>query len=107
VKKLTLLAVLLILTIAQVYLLTAFLPAKWQHAIDDRVSNILPSSNDWTPITHPLLSREIDRVLHDRVELRVALYTLTVALLVGNALLIRFVWRFLRSVNGAEGNSRS
>lgn len=107
-KKLALLTLLLLLTIAQAYLLTAFLPVNWQHAINDRMSNILPSSNDWTPVTHPLLSREIDQVLHDSVGLRAALYTLTAALLVGNVLLIRSVWRLLRGVKGAaQRNSRS
>ena len=105
-KKLALLTLLLLLTIVEVYLFSTFLPAAWQRAIDSRMSNILPSSNDWTPITHPLLNREIDQVLHDNVGLRIAFYALTVALLIGNALLIRVVWRLLRGAGGTAQASR-
>jgi hypothetical protein len=78
----------------EMYLCTAFLPMRWQRAIDDSLADILPKSQDWTPITHPLLSEEIESVLRAHVGLRITLFAITVALLLGNALLIRRVWRF-------------
>jgi len=64
-----------------------------QRVINDRIPNIFPKSNDWTPVTHPLLSQEIEGVLREHIGLRIALYVITVALLIGNALLVRWVWR--------------
>jgi hypothetical protein len=95
-----LLTLLLLLTIAEIYFFTAFLPATWQHAINYRMTDILSSPNDWSQITHPALNHEIDQVLHDNVGLRIALYALTIGLLVGNVLLIRAVWRRLRGAAG-------
>jgi hypothetical protein len=57
----------------------------WQRAIDHSLPDILPKSHDWNPITHPLLSEEIESVLREHVGLRITLFTVTVALLVGNA----------------------
>jgi len=37
--------------------------------------------------------RRIESVLHEHVGLRITLFTITVALLIGNAWLIRRVWR--------------
>ena len=54
---------------------------------------MLPKANDWTPITNPLLSEEIESVLREHVGIRIALFAVTVVLLVGNALLIRWIWR--------------
>jgi hypothetical protein len=87
------------LILFEVYLCTAFLPDTWQRAIDDHIPNIFPQSNDWTPITHPLLGQEIEGVLREHIGMRIALYTITVALLLGNALLIRWVWRLSRRTN--------
>ncbi len=47
------------LVLFEMYLCTAFLPMRWQRAINDSLPDILPKSHDWTPITHPLLSEEI------------------------------------------------
>lgn len=82
------------LVLFEIYLCTAFFPMRWQRAIDDNLPDILPKSHDWTPITHPLLSEEIKSVLREHVGLRIALFAITVALLVGNAWLIRRIWRF-------------
>jgi hypothetical protein len=59
-KKIVLIAALIPLVLFEVYLCTAFLPLQWQHAINNRVANILPKSSDTTPITHPLPSLEIE-----------------------------------------------
>jgi hypothetical protein len=67
---------------------------QWQRAINDSLLDILPKSHDWTPITHPLLSEEIEAVLGEHVGLRITLFAITVVLLLGNAWLIRRVWRF-------------
>jgi hypothetical protein len=98
VRKAALFVLLIPLALAEIYLCTAFLSLHWQHAINDHMPDILSKSNDWTPITHPLLNQEIEQVLNDHIGLRIALYVITVALLIGNALLIRSVWRLLRRV---------
>jgi hypothetical protein len=92
-KKTALLVLMIPLTVFEVYLCTAFLPDSWQRAIDDHIPNILPKSNDWTPITHPLLSQEIEQVLREHTGIRILLYSITVGLLIGNAWLIRLLWR--------------
>jgi hypothetical protein len=103
VRKAALFTLLMPLTFAEIYSFTAFLPSHWQRAINDHVSDILPKSADWTPVTHPLLNQEIEQVLLDHVGIRIALYVVTTALLIGNALLIRSIWRLLRTVqNTAE-----
>jgi hypothetical protein len=93
VKKIALLVLLIPLTLMEVYLCTAFLPDTWQNAINDHIPDILPKSNDWTPITHPLLSQEIEQALHQHIGIRILLYAITVGLLIGNAWLIRLLWR--------------
>jgi hypothetical protein len=102
VKKIALLALLIPLTLFEFYVCTAFLPDQWQRTINDHIPDIFPQSNDWTPITHPLLSQEIEQVLHEHIGLRIALYTITVALLIGNGLLIRWVWRLARRRQAAS-----
>jgi hypothetical protein len=101
-KRITLVVLLIPLTLFEVYLCTAFLPDAWQHAIDDHIPNIFPRSNDWTPITHPLLSQELEQVLSEHVGLRILLYAITVGLLIGNAWLIRMLWRLLRGAQNAS-----
>src|SRR6266478_3022096 len=88
------LVLLIPMVLFEMYLCTAFLPMQWQRAINDSLPDILPKSHDWTPITHPLLSEEIESVLREHVGLRITLFAITVALLLGNAWLIRQVWRF-------------
>jgi hypothetical protein len=97
-KKAALFALLILLALFEVSLCGAFLPLQWQRAFDDGIRVILPKSHDWTPITHPLLSQEIEQVLREHTGLRIVFYVITVALLVGNAWLIRSVWRFLRGL---------
>jgi hypothetical protein len=85
------------LVLCEMYLFTAFLPMQWQRTINDSLPDILPKSHDLTPITHPRLSEEIESVLREHVALRITLFAVTVALLLGNAWLIRRVWRFFRT----------
>ena len=94
-KKAALFALLIPLALFEIYLCSAFLPRRWQLAIDSGIRDILPRSYDWTPITHPLLSQEIEQVLHEHIGIRIAVYAITGTLLVGNAWLIRSVWRLL------------
>ena len=93
VKKFTLIVLLIPLTLFEVYLCTAFLPDSWQRAIDNHIPDIFPKSNDWTPITHPLLSQEIEQAMHGHIGIKILLYAITLGLFIGNAWLIRFLWR--------------
>jgi hypothetical protein len=93
-KRAACLMLLIPLVLFEMYLCTAFLPMRWQRAINDSLPDMLPKSHDWTPITHPLLSEEIESVLREHVGLRITVFAITVALLFGNAWLIRRVWRF-------------
>jgi hypothetical protein len=90
-KRAACMVLLLPLVLFEMYLCTAFLPMQWQRAINDSLPTILPKSHDQT--THPFLSEEIESVLHEHVGLRITLFAITVALLIGNAWLIRRVWR--------------
>jgi hypothetical protein len=86
----------------ELYICTAFLPSEWQNAIDQSIRRIIPKSpGDWTIITHPALSQEIDQVLREHVWIRIALYILTVLLLTANAFMIRRVWRLLHSLTSS------
>ena len=95
-KKAALFAVIIPLALFEIYLGSAFLPGQWQAAIERAIRDILPKSQDWTSITHPLLGQEVEQVLREHIGLRVAAYAITASLLVGNALLVSFVWRLLR-----------
>ena len=101
-KKAVFLVLLIALTLFEIYLCATLLPVQWQRAIEKRTPNILPDSHDWTPITHPLLSQEIEQVLHEHIGLRIALFAITVALLVGNGWAIRRIWRHLRAPNASQ-----
>jgi hypothetical protein len=103
-KRITLVVLLIPLTLFEVYLCTAFLPDAWQHAINDHIPDIFPQSNDWTPITHPLLSQEIEQFLQEHIGIRILLFSITLGLLIGNAWLIRLLWRLL---SGAQNTSES
>ena len=104
-KKIALLVLVIPLTLFEVYLCTTFLPDSWQRAIDDHIPDILPKSNDWTSVTHPLLSQEIEQVLREHIGIRILLYAIMVGLLIGNAWLIRFLWR-LRGITQTTSESR-
>ena|SRR5258706_4700019 len=99
-KKAALFALLIPLTLFEIYASGAFLPASWERAIDSDVWAILPKSHDSTPVTHPLLSQEIEEVLREHIWLRIAGDAFTIAVLVGNAWLIYSVWRLLRRSQG-------
>jgi hypothetical protein len=92
-KKAAIFAALILLLLFEIYLCTAFLPDPWQRAIIDHIPDVFPKSNSWTPITHPLLSQEIEQVLREHIGIRIVLYAITVGLLIWNAWLIRLLWR--------------
>ena len=85
------------LVLCEMYMFTAFLPMQWQRTINDSLPDIFPKSSDLTPNTHPRLSEEIESVLREHIGIRITLFAVTVALLLGNAWLIRRVWRFFRT----------
>jgi hypothetical protein len=95
-KKVVLTVALIALILVEIYLCTAFLPAKWQHAIGIPLSRILPKTHDQWAITHPALDDEIEQVLRDNPGVRVGLYTLFASLLGGNTLLLVWVWSLVR-----------
>jgi hypothetical protein len=101
-KRIALVVILIPLALFEIYLCTAFLPIKWQLAINDRITDLLPRSPDWTPITHPMMSQEIEQVLNEHSGVRIALFTITVALMIGDAWLIRRVWRLLMEHKSLE-----
>lgn len=92
-KRIGLIILVIPLTLFEVYLCATFLPESWLRVISSHTPDILPKSNDWTPITHPLLSHEIEQVLREHIGIKLAVYAVTVCLLLGNALLIRLLGR--------------
>jgi hypothetical protein len=92
-KRISLIILVIPLMLFEVYLCATFLPDSWLRVISSHAPDILPKSNDWTPITHPLLSQEIEQVLREHIGIRLALYAVTAGLLLGNAWLIRLLWR--------------
>jgi len=97
---------LLPLVFFELYLCAAFLPVGWQHTINDTIPDICPKSHDRTPKTHPLLSQEIEQLLHEHVGLRIALYAITIALLAVNTWLIYLIWRLFLAAQRQSENHR-
>ncbi len=64
VKKTFVTALLIPLILFEAYLSTALL-LRWQHAINDVLVRLPPESQ--TPVTHPMLSQEIEQVLSENV----------------------------------------
>jgi hypothetical protein len=90
IQKALYIPVLAMLILFEMYMLTAFLPKNWQHAINDRL--IVPfdrESYEHSRTTHPGLEGEIDQVLRENPRLRITGYIIFVALLLGNALLMK------------------
>jgi hypothetical protein len=96
VKKTFAIAFLIPLILFEAYLCTAFLPLRWQYAINDVLVRLLPESHDWTPVTHPMLNQEIEQFLSEHVWIKVGLYAITLLLLAVNAWAIRRLLRLLR-----------
>jgi len=68
-RRIALFALLIALTLFELFLGTAFLPMSWQHALNDRIATLLPRSGDLTPTTHPLLGAEIEQVRASRIKI--------------------------------------
>jgi hypothetical protein len=100
-KKTLSIALLVPLILFEAYLCTAFLPLPWQRAINDVLVRLLPESQ--TPVTHPMLSQEIEQVLSENVWLKVGVYAITLLLLAVNTWAIRRLCGFLRCERSGQG----
>jgi hypothetical protein len=78
----------IVLLLVELYLCTAFLPTKWQIAINEKLPQIGAKSYDYSTVTHPALSEEIESVLQSHPVLRFSLYAIFAILLTGNTLLL-------------------
>jgi hypothetical protein len=93
IQKALFIPILVVLVLFEMYMLTAFLPRKWQHAINEQlvVPLLAPfdrESYEQSKITHPNLEEEIDQALKENPRLRISSYVIFAVLLSGNALLI-------------------
>jgi hypothetical protein len=98
-KKTFVIALLILLILFETYLCKAFLALRWQHAINDVLVRLLPESQ--TPVTHPMLSQEIEQVWSENVWLKVGVWAITLLLLAVNAWAIRRLLRLLRCERAA------
>jgi hypothetical protein len=89
-------ALLIVLVFFEAYLCATFLPSDWQQTIETNMHDALPITHDWMPITHPVLQQEIEHVVPQPEWARITFAFLTLALLVTNSFLIRWVWLSLR-----------
>jgi hypothetical protein len=80
-RKPILAIVALVLLASETYLCSAFLPVRWQVAIQ---SHLLPQSHDYADVTHPALSEEVDRVLQKHIGVQIALYAFIGLLVAAN-----------------------
>jgi hypothetical protein len=96
-KKVILGVLLLPLLALEVYLFVGFLPLPWQHGLNAAIVHLLPDTRDWTPVTHPLLEQEIERVLSEHLWIRVCIKGITLLLLAVNAWAIYRLVRIVRS----------
>ena len=101
-KKALLVVLLLPLLMIEICLCTVFLPLRWQHELNAAIVRFLPETHDWTPVTHPMLEQEIDRVLHEHLWMSVSLYGITLLLLAVNAWAIYRLVRLVRSERYAQ-----
>jgi hypothetical protein len=83
------------LIIFEMYLMTGFLPAAWQHALNERLT-FHDEAYKQSVRTHPLLNEEIDQALRENLGLRIAVYLTFGVLLTGNTFLIWRVWGCLK-----------
>jgi hypothetical protein len=106
-KKILLSILLISLVLFELVIFTGFLPAEWQHPVYERISNILPDSpHDWSRVTHPRMDLEMDEVFRQHFWLRIACYVILTLVLAANTILIRLVWRRVRTLkNISEARS--
>lgn len=95
-KRIVLWILLLPLMLVELYLCSAFLPMRWQLAVQHALPRILPKPYDYSLITHPALEQEIEQVLRNNFGLQVAFNALLLLLLAGNTFLVIRVWKLLR-----------
>jgi hypothetical protein len=106
-KRIVLGLSLLLLGILELWLATAYLPAKWQAAVGHAVSVVLPRHQDQSAVTHSALDQEIDQALRENIGLRLTFYAVVALLLAGNAALIVWVTRRLRSKGERNGSRQT
>ena len=103
-------AVLLIVFIAsmtfELFLCSAFLPIRYQVALQNRLSQLLPQQYDHSKITHPDLEGEIEHVLQENTAVRLALYTFITTLLAANSLLVFKTWKAVKSGSASRVATR-
>jgi len=92
-KRISLLFVLLVLVALELIMLESFVPFGWRHPISESLNRIF-SAQEYKP--HPNMNLEIGMMLKQHHLLRVGYYVVTVALAIGNGLLISKVWNAFR-----------
>ncbi|HET6930694.1 MAG TPA: hypothetical protein VFI45_10270 [Candidatus Acidoferrum sp.] len=105
-KKAVLTILLISLMLLELVICSGFLPIEWQHAINERISNVFSDpAHDWSRVTHPRMDLEMDEVFRQHLWLRISFYIFTALLLAANTVLIRLVWQRLhgtKSVNAGR-----
>ena len=91
-KKIGLTILLVVLLLVEGFLLSTFLPMRWQLAMQ----RLLPEAHDQTDITHPELAHEVEDVFHNYPGIAITYYCFLIALLAANAGLIFVIWKALR-----------
>lgn len=99
-KKTASVLLMIVLLVAEMYLLCAILPTAWQTAITQKFLHRSPNAFDHSIVTHPALGYEIDDMLKKNTTVRIAFYLLIISLLGGNTFLLVRIWIFLRRWDG-------
>lgn len=96
-KRVALKLAIVVLLMTELYMCTRFLPNRWQVAIDQQLSQLLPKRKpDQWDITHPALNEEIQQVLEQRPWLRLIVFAFIAAILALNTMLLVWAWKTLR-----------
>ena len=83
---------LLALVLIEAVILEAFLPYKWEHAIQHQIDRVFPRE---TYEPHPDMGWEIELDLQQHPSHRGIVYSISTILVLGNAYLIVKVWKAL------------
>jgi hypothetical protein len=88
---------LVVLVAFELYLATAYLPARYQLTLDRVVTHALFRQEAKPLTTHPALDEEIERTVQQNLPLTIALYAFITTLIVFNGFLILKMWTALSS----------
>lgn len=91
-KRFTFGTLLVVLVSFELYLATAYLPARWQFATDKFLTHALLRQDSAPPATHPALDEEIHRVASRNPFFTIIVYAFITAVLLFNAFLIMKTW---------------